>query len=219
MPVAVYQHPQALTLQRSASNMTIYINYRKIYEQHYGPIPMDEEGRSYEIHHIDGNHNNNEPSNLKAVSLQEHYDIHYKQGDFTSCLIMSKRMKISPEEKSFLARQDAINRVTNNTHHFLGGEQSRKNSQKMMEEGTHPFIGERNPVYKQLENRTLPLLGGKIQKETQIKLLNEGKHHSQKTFTCPHCGKMGKSNLMKRWHFDNCSNITGFKNKSSKKYL
>lgn len=32
--------------------------YRRIYEQHYGPIPKDEQGRSYEIHHIDGNHNN-----------------------------------------------------------------------------------------------------------------------------------------------------------------
>ena len=25
-----------------------------------------------------------------------------------------------------------------------------------------------------------------------------------KTTVCPHCGKEGKSNAMKRWHFDNC---------------
>ena len=53
------------------------VNYRKIYEDHYGQIPLDEEGRSYDIHHIDGNHNNNDISNLKAVTIQEHYDIHY----------------------------------------------------------------------------------------------------------------------------------------------
>jgi hypothetical protein len=28
---------------------------------------------------------------------------------------------------------------------------------------------------------------------------------------CPHCGKSGSLNLMKRWHFDNCSIKTGIK--------
>lgn len=79
-------------------------NHRKIYETHYGPIPLDDEGRSYEIHHLDGNHNNNDPVNLKCVSIKEHYDIHYKQGDYKACLIMSQRMKILPEEKSRLAK-------------------------------------------------------------------------------------------------------------------
>ena len=48
--------------------MNIYseTNYRKIYEQHYGPIPKDTDGRSYEIHHIDGNHNNNDINNLRV---------------------------------------------------------------------------------------------------------------------------------------------------------
>jgi len=78
--------------------------HRKIYEDHYGPIPKDSEGRSYEIHHIDGNHENNNIDNLLCVSIQEHYNIHYSQGDFKACLIMSKRMDISPEEKSRLAK-------------------------------------------------------------------------------------------------------------------
>lgn len=43
--------------------------YRKIYVNHFGPIPKDITGRSYEIHHIDGNHLNNDPNNLKAVSI------------------------------------------------------------------------------------------------------------------------------------------------------
>jgi hypothetical protein len=85
--------------------MSIYssTDHRKIYETHVGPIPRDENGRSYEIHHIDGNHNNNELSNLLCVSIQEHYQIHESQGDYKACLIMSQRMKISPEEKSYLA--------------------------------------------------------------------------------------------------------------------
>ena len=86
--------------------MSIYstTDHRKIYETFVGPIPKDENGRSYEIHHIDGNHNNNELSNLLCVSIKEHYDIHKLQGDFKACLIMSQRMKVSPEEKSYLAK-------------------------------------------------------------------------------------------------------------------
>lgn len=30
------------------------------------------------------------------------------------------------------------------------------------------------------------------------------KKHKWKEYKCPHCGKIGKSNAMKRWHFDNC---------------
>ena len=86
--------------------MSIYstTGHRKIYETFVGPIPKDEHGRSYEIHHIDGNHNNNDLSNLLCVSIKEHYDIHKLQGDFKACLIMSQRMKVSPEEKSYLAK-------------------------------------------------------------------------------------------------------------------
>jgi len=91
---------------QGAISMSIYkknIYHRKIYENHYGPIPRDEYGRSYEIHHIDGNHSNNDIKNLACVSIEEHYRIHKEQGDIKACLIMSKRMKLSPEEKSRLA--------------------------------------------------------------------------------------------------------------------
>ena len=68
--------------------------HRTIYEANFGPIPKDETDRSYEIHHIDGDKNNNSIDNLKCVSIQEHYDIHYRQGDWGACLIMSSRMDI-----------------------------------------------------------------------------------------------------------------------------
>lgn len=55
--------------------------YRKIWEDAYGPIPKDDQGRSYEIHHIDGNRNNNELSNLMCVSIEDHIKIHTNQGD------------------------------------------------------------------------------------------------------------------------------------------
>jgi ssDNA-binding Zn-finger/Zn-ribbon topoisomerase 1 len=27
---------------------------------------------------------------------------------------------------------------------------------------------------------------------------------NQVNYSCPHCGKSGRSNVMKRWHFTNC---------------
>ena len=67
-------------------------NYRKIWEETYGPIPKDLDGRPYEIHHIDGNHNNNEISNLKCLSIKEHYNIHYANNDFGACVMIAKRI-------------------------------------------------------------------------------------------------------------------------------
>jgi hypothetical protein len=93
--------------------------YRKIYEQHYGPIPKDEEGRTYEIHHKDGDDSNNDPSNLVALTIKEHYDLHYSQGDWIACLAMSHRMKISPEEKSDLARKNSLRQFENGTNPLI----------------------------------------------------------------------------------------------------
>ena len=73
--------------------------HRKIYEDYHSVrLPSD-----IEIHHIDGNHDNNDISNLKPVTIQEHYNIHYSQGDWAACLLMSHRMKIDPAERSRLA--------------------------------------------------------------------------------------------------------------------
>ena len=78
----------------------MFDNYRKLYETFKGPIP-----KGYEIHHIDGNRKNNEISNLVCVSIQEHYEIHKKQGDWGACRKILKRMNMSQEEKSKLSSE------------------------------------------------------------------------------------------------------------------
>lgn len=70
------------------------MHHRKIWETHFGAIPKDKFGRTYEIHHIDGNHSNNDINNLKCVSIQEHYDMHYNQGDYGACVLIAKRMSL-----------------------------------------------------------------------------------------------------------------------------
>ena len=94
------------------------MNYRRIYEQFHGPIPRDNEGRSFDIHHIDGNRNNNDPSNLVALSKIEHYNIHLNQGDKGAALRLANELKIDPIIRSTLARESALARVEKGTHNF-----------------------------------------------------------------------------------------------------
>ena len=53
-------------------------NYRKICQEHYGY--SNEQMNGMDVHHIDGNRENNNPSNLQLLSPEEHAKIH--QHDF-----------------------------------------------------------------------------------------------------------------------------------------
>lgn len=142
--------------------MTTYqqpVDYRKLYESYYGPIPTDDLGRTYHIHHIDGDRTNNDISNLVAVSIENHYRIHKEQGDHAACLKLAKLLNISKEEISHHARENQLNRVRKGTHtftsemafarnqrwresddwHLLGGEHQKRIAQERVKNGTHNF--------------------------------------------------------------------------------
>lgn len=95
--------------------------YRKIYENHYGPIPKDEKGRSYHIHHIDGNRKNNTPSNLQALSVQDHYNVHLAQKDHAACLRLGALLELTAEEMSAHSKKCQLDRVKNGTHPWIKG--------------------------------------------------------------------------------------------------
>jgi hypothetical protein len=78
--------------------------YRSIWIKTYGKIPKDSLGRSYEIHHIDGNRQNNDISNLICISIEEHYNIHYKQNDFGACVMIARRMGLPADYISNIQR-------------------------------------------------------------------------------------------------------------------
>lgn len=140
--------------------MCIYCNttnYRKIYENHHGPIPKEPNGRSYEIHHRDGNHNNNNPYNLIAITIQEHYDIHFLQKDYYACyLIAIQRMNKTPQEISEIAKLSALKQIINGKNAFVGSNLQNKR----VLEGTHPFLGD-----------------GTMQRAIQLKRIASGEHH------------------------------------------
>jgi hypothetical protein len=182
-------------------------HYRQIYKECYGDIPMDDQGRTFDIHHIDGNRKNNDPKNLVALSLEEHYDVHYRQGDFQACHRIAGRFDNSKELLSELASKFNAIKVANRTHHFLGGEISRKNNARRVEEGTHNFLdgdwaSERE--LKKIREGTHRFCSSEYQKQVAMKQIQNGNHPSQVERTCPVCGKTGKGTMMLRWHFDNC---------------
>ena len=191
----------------------IITNYRKIYEQHYGKIPKDSAGRSYEIHHIDGNRSNNSPDNLKAISIQEHYDIHYAQKDWYACLRIAEKMKLSPKEISELATTNNLKRVENGSHPFLTRLDGTNLQTDKVIDGSHPFLKRldgTSVASDQVENGSHPFLTRLDGTSLQTDRIRDGSHNfitnnpNSNIVKCPYCPKEGGEINMKRYHFDNC---------------
>lgn len=206
------------------------MNYRKLYMKHYGPIPVDEFGRTYDIHHIDGNRRNNDITNLKALTIQEHYDIHYSQGDWAACVRIAQKMKLNPEKISELVSNQQKERVSNGTHHWLGGESQRIRMRRLVSEGTHHFCDSEfqskiNKIrYKNGTGNFSSELSKKITRERMdngthhfigksnpvYKQLANGTHplknYKHQTKTCPVCQKTMLHGNYVRWnHGEQCS--------------
>mgnify|MGYP006290910017 CR=1 FL=1 len=196
--------------------------YRRLYEHIHGSIPS-----GYHIHHKDGNHSNNDLSNLVAVTAKEHYDIHYSQGDYGACWAMYRtgHLTLTPEERSLLVskqQQELMKKnkhpfqksetkdklksviqkqIDDGTHHFLSGDIQREENRKRVEQGTHNLLGNNNPIHKRVANG---LHQDMIRKENENRL-TEGTHNFKLEWTCEKCGKTGtnQTNYI-RWHGSNC---------------
>lgn len=201
------------------------MDYRKLWESHNGPIPKDKDGRSYEIHHIDGDHNHNVIENLKLVTIQEHYDVHYNQGDYGACLAIIMRMNVPVADakklQSKLSKAVAAKRIAEGTHNF-SSELSKRVQQERIENGTHNFQGEQGSLNAVQRNKKLVELGkhpwagergSEHNKKVAADRMKNGTHNFQgdnhptkklPIVKCDYCEVVGKQNLMKRYHFDNC---------------
>lgn len=153
--------------------------WTRVWKEHRGKIPKDAEGRSYEIHHLNGDRTDNRIENLVCLSIEEHYAIHYEQGDWNACNAILTRMEVSAEEKSEIASLAAKQRLERGTHNF-SSDHSKKVQANLLAEGRHVF---QRPNYhkdnakKMLEKGTHNFLGGKIQKRTNAKRVEEGTHN------------------------------------------
>lgn len=146
-------------------------NYRKIWESVYGEIPYDADGRRMEIHHRDGSRDNDSLDNLQLVTITEHYNIHFVQGDWGACQSIANRMKISPEEKSKMCSELARKRVNDGTHHFLAPDFIKKDSERKSKNRR----GENHPMYgKKMSKETTDK-----QSSSHKKLVEQGIHYLQ----------------------------------------
>lgn len=81
------------------------------------------------------------------------------------------------------------------------------------------LVGELNPMYgkakpeeikrvlsEKLSGENNPYYGKQHSEDTRAKM--RAAHAARPPVTCPHCGKEGHVNTMKRWHFDNCRSKT-----------
>jgi hypothetical protein len=200
------------------------MNYRKIWKDANGPIPIDEFGRTYEIHHIDGNKKNNDLSNLMCVSLKEHYNIHYQQKDWPACNLLAHRLYISTEE------QIELNKKLSGENHPSKRPEVRekiKNNHANFKKENHPGWGKKNigvSEWNKKQNRSGKNNGmygkgylisgekhgmfGKSHSEEAIKKMKVPKTEEHKLklskpkmkIECEICKKLVDKADMKRWH-------------------
>lgn len=122
------------------------MNYRQIWEKANGSIPYDDEGRPYEIHHIDGNRSNNNLDNLMCISIIDHLKIHQEQGDIGACIAIRMRLEQDLSTLSVLAsewsKESNRKRLLNGTHNFTT-EEHRANNKRIQKDlisrGQHHF--------------------------------------------------------------------------------
>lgn len=179
-------------------------NYRKIWESYNGPIPIDEYGRTFEIHHIDGNRQNNDIQNLLCLSIEDHFKIHYEQEDHSACFKIAERLMLSSEERSSLQSKlmkkqwedDKFRTKMIAIHKQRFANMSAEEKKRY---GDSSRGLKRDPVaYKIGAAKRLsdPDFTNKLSKACKGK---------RKIIECPHCGLKGGGGNMKRYHFSNCT--------------
>ena len=132
------------------------MNYRKLWEQTHGSIPKDEFGRTYDIHHIDGNRKNNSIDNLICLSLEDHYKIHLKQFEETK------------SEKEFRSLVFLMERVGKRVENLTGWTVSQETREKIRQS----LKGKKRP--KEVIDKVSKKLKGRVWTDEQIESRKKG---------------------------------------------
>lgn len=184
-----------------------------VWKKHYGKIPKDESGRSFEIHHVDGNPLNNSIENLKCVSIEEHYKIHLEQEDYGGAFLIAIRMKISPEEISELARKQSLKQLEKGTHNF----QNIINRNPLVNKGYVVALNtQTNEIVRikkeEFDNGEI-YVGANSNRKLKSIHTNRGKNKNktwkqknkeQLTKKCMYCDFVGRGSHIARFHNERC---------------
>lgn len=145
--------------------------HRRLYKEYYGEIPLDNLGRSYDIHHINGDFSDNSKENLIALSIDDHY---------AACQAIAMRLTLPAGHYSELMKQ----RYNDGTHPIqtrnnddktriarMGGKASQE---KRLKNGTHI-----SQILSSDEIKENSRKGGEASKPVQKALLEAGVHPFQ----------------------------------------
>lgn len=165
----------------------------------------------------------NSPQNLVLLTAKEHFIVHlllikmvenslkYKLVYAAWQLGRSLRLKkerITSNQYTYLKEELSISKTgvkrapfslsarknmsishLGENNHMFGKTHSDETKMKISQTKKGKQCGSDNPFF------------GKTHSETTKQKIRD---NNQKLKTCPHCGKIGKSNVMVRWHFANC---------------
>lgn len=133
------------------------MHYRKIWEKHNKACLIP----GIEIHHIDGNRDNNSPENLMPVTIQEHYNIHMQQGDVLAASFIAERLDIDLDTYIELKRNAGKKCYENKTgFHKLTSEEKAKNGRK----GGYATVKNKSGIFSDSYDRRLQGLKCKEEK-------------------------------------------------------
>ena len=127
------------------------INYRRIYAEANNISLKDMKG--YDVHHIDGNHNNNDPKNLQLLTPKEHAKIHQHQfvewartGAKLGNKAFIKRLKENgPTVKELQYKKIRIKNCKKGLHNVPHSEETKnlisKQKKEWHKDNKHPLLG------------------------------------------------------------------------------
>lgn len=205
------------------------VPHRRAFKKAHGRAPKP----GYHIHHLDGNHKNNDPSNLVEVTPLEHYNIHKSQGDYGACVLLAKAANALPEELALIQqlhgkkcveeKRGIHNEMWDRKQHIKQiwkdappGRKPVTNGVDILkfrtEEEVQAFLtknekwrkGYPDAFIQNWKTKSTRRISAEEAKELSTKRVEQGTHNFLIQTTCPHCGKIGKGPMMKRWHFANC---------------
>ena len=176
------------------------MTYRKIYKKHHGSIPVDSTGRTYDIHHIDGNRKNNDIKNLVALSIEDHYNLHIQQNEYQAAAAIRMRWDKDIVEISKLNAIAAKTRVDLGQHPWFGdGSYQRKQQEMLKSSADYYQYSQKHKNDVSLRNKEYALQGKhNFQSEESRSATSKRNRERVDAGIHPFCNGVGAENSRKR---------------------